>query len=137
MRKFFGILICSILLVGLIGCGSNGSKYNKEYEDEINIARGMTMPFTSTDTYSVGELLDNALKDAYWDHFTGYISNGSRYVLISVKGKSKFDGKEYEIVYEVDKENKSAKLENTYVDGKKGSGVTDLYRASYKDIKGE
>lgn len=136
MKKILGILVCAFLLVGLTGCGSE-SNYNKEYENEINIAKSMTMPFSSTDKYSVGELLDNALEDEYWDRFTGYLSNGDNYVLISVKGKSKFDGKQYEIVYEVNKESKSAKLEKTLVDGKEGSGVTELYRESYKDLKGE
>lgn len=140
MKRVLGILVCSVLLLGITGCGSkssNGGNYNKEFENEINIARSMTMPFTATESYSVGELLDNALEDEYWDHFTGYMSNGERYVLVSVKGKSKFDDKEYEIVYEVDTENKSAKLDKTYVDGKEGSGVTGMYRDSYKDIKGE
>ncbi len=137
MKKILYVLICSIMLLGVTGCAGSKENYNKEYENEINIAKSMKMPFTATDYYSVGELLDNALEDEYWDHFTGYLSNGERYVLISVKGKSKFDGKEYEIVYEVNTENKSAKLEQVYVDGEKGSGVTDLYRDSYKDIKGE
>jgi len=138
MKKALGILFCGVLLLGVTGCGSNGGKnYNKEYEDEINIVKNTTMPFTSTESYSIGELLDNALEGAYWDHFTGYISNGSNYTLISVKGKNKFDKKEYEVVYEVDTKNKSAKLEKTYIDGKEDCCVTDVYNDSYKDIKGE
>lgn len=133
MKKILSILVCSVLLLGITGCGSK-TDYNKEYEEAINIAKSMEVPaYKST----VGELLGNALEDEYWDHFTGYLANGSSHVLISVKGKSKYDGKECEIVYDVDTETKGVKLENSYVDGEEKSVALELYTKSYEEIKGE
>lgn len=130
MKKILSILFCCIILLGVTGCGSQN--YNSEYEEEINIVRDMKVPAYSK---TVGELLDNALEDEYWDKFTGYISNGSNYVLISVKGKCKYDDKEYEIVYEVDIKNKTVRIEDTIADGDDSLSLFEIYNKSNEELK--
>lgn len=106
MKKILGLFLGVLLVFTLTGCGDAKTKVkiNKEYQKYIDLIRN-DKAATYIGDYTLGELFDNALVDSSWDEYKGELSGGIKKILISVKGKDKFnENKITEVVYEVNTE---------------------------------
>lgn len=88
------ILILTIILITLTGCGKNDSESNKNYSEDIQNIRNQTVGLLEGKTF--GDILDVALEDAKWSEDDSYsLTSGA----VIVEGKDKETGENIEIIW--------------------------------------
>lgn len=115
------IIILTIILVILTGCGESKLPYNQndEYAKYIEAIRNGKMTYLNEDR-TIGELLDNALENSRWTHNTNYVPNGNE-VPISITGTSKSTGEDIEIIYTVREDTLKYSFQSITINGVEGT----------------
>lgn len=137
MRKIFNILLLGFLIIGLTGCKSSDTKYDKngKYAEYIELIRNQKTS-TYTDNKSYGELLDAILPDSKYEHYNGYLGQGDEEA-ISLKGKHKNTKESYEIVFVASLKNQFVKVEKIMINEKEQSTYsiqTGILKEGYDEL---
>ena len=136
MKKILGIILGVLLVFTITGCGDKKGnvKINKEYQKYIDIIRN-DKAVSYIGDYTLGELFDNALIDSVWDEYKGELAGGTKKILISVKGKDKFnENKVTEVVYEVNTEKLSYQNHKINVENYNNPNLITMLKKSAEEL---
>lgn len=136
MKKILGVFLGVLLVFTLTGCGDNKAKVkiNKEYQKYIDLIRN-DKAATYIGDYTLGELFDNALTGSSWDEYKGELAGGTKKILISVKGKDKFnENKVTEVIYEVNTEKLEYRNYKINVDNDNNPNLITLLKNSAEEL---